>query len=112
MARPSAGIAFIARTHWTTAGVVAAFSFGLYALLHDSPILDVKARTLGTLGGVAALYALVGTLVWFGAPLARPLNAICSFLYFVRPPLGARVWDIMRTEEYRAHFRSPPRRSA
>jgi hypothetical protein len=105
MPRPPETVAFIARTHWLMSGVFLFFNAGLYLLLRDSTVFDLSQKTHGILLGLSAGYALAGILVWYGAPPGRLLNYVCSLLYLARPPLGMRIWKIMRSEEYQAHFR-------
>lgn len=86
-------------------GVILFFVGGIYALLRDSMVFELSRRMLVITLGMSALYAITGILVWWGVPLARVLNYACALLYLARPPLGMRIWKIMRSEEYRAHFR-------
>jgi hypothetical protein len=58
-------------------------------------------------GGLAVLYGLAGTLVWFGTPTGRFLSRVCGLLYLARPQLGSRLWKIMDSEEFKAHFAPP-----
>lgn len=103
--RPPEPVALIARTHWVMAGVILGFTLALWLLLRDSAVLELSRRTYLACLGLTVLYGLTGVLVWYGVPLGRPLNYVCSFLYLARPPLGMRIWKIMRSEEYRRHFR-------
>ncbi|MEO5959473.1 MAG: hypothetical protein ABIZ49_03220, partial [Opitutaceae bacterium] len=56
-------------------------------------------------GGLAALYLFAGTLVWFGAPLGRFFSRVCALLYLSRPRLGSFLWEVMDSDEFKAHFR-------
>jgi hypothetical protein len=103
--RPPEAVALIARTHWVMSGVILALTLGLYIVLYNSAVLELSRRTYAVTLGLSALYILTGVLVWFGRPIGRPLNYVCSLLYLARPPLGLRIWKIMRSEEYQAHFR-------
>ncbi|MDO8542517.1 MAG: hypothetical protein Q7S40_18915 [Opitutaceae bacterium] len=105
MPRPPESIAFIARTHWVMGGVIAGFTIGLYGLLHDSTVLELSRKTFTITIALSAMYVVAGLVVWFGTRGGRALNYICSLLYLARPPLGMRIWKIMRSDEYKAHFR-------
>lgn len=108
MSRPSDPIAFIARTHWLMGGVILFFAAMLYVLLRDSSVLELSRRTYGITLGLGVLYLVAGVLVWFGTPFGRVVNYVASFVYLARPPLGLRIWKIMRSEEYKAHFQRKP----
>ena len=102
--RPPDSVAYIARSHWLV-GTVALGSSGLLHLFtHNLPGVTFEPMTYRVALGIALLYLTGGTMVWFGTPLGRFVNHLCSLLYLVRPQLGDRVWRIMRTEEFKAHF--------
>ncbi len=107
MRRPPDCVVFVARTHWAVGAVM----LGSIALLHlvfrDLPRIEVGARGYQVTSALAAVYLLAGTLVWFGAPLAQTLSRICALLYLPRPSFGFRIWDIMNSAEFRAHFARP-----
>lgn len=105
MPRPPESIVFIARTHWLMGAVILFFAAMLYLLLRDSSVLELSRRTYAITVGLGATYLITGVLVWFGTPIGRVLNYVCSLLYLARPPLGLRIWKIMRSEEFKAHFR-------
>lgn len=86
--------------------VIGGFMAGLHILLRDSTVIELSAKTYAITMGLAALYAITGALVWWGAPGGRMLNHVCSVFYFVRPPLGSKIWAIMRSAEFQDHFRS------
>jgi hypothetical protein len=86
-------------------GVLLFFVGALYVLLHDSAVFELSRNTYAITLGMSALYAIAGGLVWRGVWPGRLLNYVCSLLYLARPPLGLRIWKIMRSEEYRTHFR-------
>lgn len=111
MRRPPATVALIARTHWLMSAAIAGFVAALHFIVRDSSVIELSSTTYALTLGLSALYAVTGALVWWGLPGGRMLDRLCSLFYFIRPPLGAKIADIMRTEEYRAHFArsSPPR---
>lgn len=104
MPRPPDSISFLARTHWVMGGVILAFAGALYGLLRDSSVLELSRKTYAITIGMGVLYFVTGVLVWFGAPVGRVLNYVASLLYLARPPLGLRIWKIMRSDEFKAHF--------
>ena len=80
----------------------------LWFFTRNLPVVFERKTYAITIGG-GVLYLLAGTLVWFGTPLGRLLSKICGLIYLVRPQLGSRLWRIMESPEYRAHFsRKPP----
>jgi hypothetical protein len=104
MRPPPACVAFVARTHWAVGGIIIASIALLHWLTHDLPRVEVGVRAYQVTGSLAALYLITGTLVWFGAPLGPSLSRVCSLLYLPRPRFGFRIWDIMNSAEFRAHF--------
>jgi len=102
--RPPDSVAHVARSHW----LVGAVALGSIALLHlltrNLPRVAFGQQTYGIAIGIAMFYLATGTMVWFGTPLGRVFNHVCSLLYLVRPQLGDRIWRIMRSEEFKAHF--------
>ena len=66
--------------------------------------VEFQAKTYLITLGMGALYALGGTLVWFGLPLGRSVSRVCGLIYLVRPNLGTRLWQIMDSPEFRDHF--------
>jgi hypothetical protein len=102
--RPPDSVALVARTHWLV-GAVALASVGLlHVLTRDIPRVGFGPRTYAITLGLSVLYLATGTMVWFGTPLGRVCNHVCSLLYLVRPQLGDRIWVIMRSPEFKAHF--------
>jgi hypothetical protein len=104
MRRPPKPVMFVARTHWLVGAIIAASIALLHMLTRNLPGIEFQPRTYLLTGGLAALYLLAGTLVWFGAPLGRLVSRICSLLYLPRPNFGGRVWDTMNSPEFQAHF--------
>ena len=104
MRRPPDCVALVARTHWVVGGVILA-SIGLLRWIVEKFPVEFSTRTYAITGGLAALYGLAGTLVWFGAPGGRLLSRVCGLLYLARPSLGSRLWEIMDSDEFKAHFR-------
>jgi hypothetical protein len=102
--RPPDSVAFVARSHW----LVGAVALGSVALLHlltrNLPPVTFGPTTYRVAVGIALFYLAAGTMVWFGTPLGRAFNHVGSLLYLVRPQLGDRVWRIMRSDEFKAHF--------
>jgi hypothetical protein len=103
MSRPPA-VVLVARAHWVVSGTIIGALAVLYPLARKMPFVEFGARTYGITVGLAALYFAAGTLVWFGAPLGRLLSRVCGLLYLARPQLGSRLWDLMSSAEYQAHF--------
>jgi hypothetical protein len=104
MRRPPDNVAFVARTHWVVGAVILASTALAFVLVRRVPRIEFGLRTYLITGGLAALYLVAGTLVWFGAPLGLLLSRVCTLLYLARPTLGSRVWETMNTPEFRAHF--------
>jgi hypothetical protein len=104
MRAPPPSVVFVARTHWVVGLVILATIALLHFWTHDLRRVEFGPSAYGISGGLGALYLLSGTLVWFGAPLARPLSRICALLYLARPRFGSRVWDTMNLPEFQAHF--------
>lgn len=105
MRRPPHPVVLVARTHWVVSATILIALAVLYPLARRIPFVEFGPRTYGITGGLAALYFLAGTLVWFGAPLGRLLSRICGLLYLARPQLGSHLWDAMSSAEFQAHFR-------
>src|SRR4051812_45311403 len=74
---PPACVALVARTHWVVAGVIVVSLALLRGITIKFPI-EFTARTYLITGGLAALYGLAGTLVWFGTFGGRLLSRICG----------------------------------
>ena len=102
--RPPDCVALVARTHWVVA-VVILISIGLLRWMVEKFPFEFGARTYLITLGLAVLYGLAGTLVWFGASGGRLLSRVCGLLYLARPSLGSRLWEIMDSDEFKAHFR-------
>ncbi len=104
MRRPPDCVAFVAKTHWAV-GAVMLLSIGvLHWITRDLPGIEVAARGYQVTSGLAALYLITGVLVWFGGPLGPSLSRVCALLYLPRPSFGFRIWDLMNSAEFRAHF--------
>ena len=101
--RPPACVALVARTHWVVGGVIL-ISLGLMRWIVEKFPVEFSMRTYAFTSGITVLYGLAGTLVWFGAPGGRWLSRVCTLLYLARPSLGSRLWDIMDSAEFKAHF--------
>lgn len=106
MRRPPDCVAFVAKTHWAVGAVMIGSIAVLHAITRDLPAIEIAARGYQATGGLAVLYLVTGTLVWFGAPLGQTLSRICALLYLPRPSFGFRIWDIMNSAEFRAHFQT------
>lgn len=106
MRPPPQCIAFVARTHWMVGGVIVGAIALLHSLARKLPGIEFGPRTYLITGGLALLYLLAGTLVWFGAPFGPLLSRVCGLLYLSRPRLGSYLWETMNTPEFKAHFRS------
>ena len=104
MRRPPRSVAFVARTHWFVGLTIVASVGVLHFITRNLPGIEFQPRTYMITGGLGALYLVAGTLVWFGAPLGRLLSRVCGLLYLPRPEFGGRLWDIMNSPEYQAHF--------
>lgn len=75
------------------------------------PAFELSHLGYAITSGIAFLYLATATLVWVGAPLGRYLSYACSFIYLARPQLGLRIWRLMGTTEFKAHFARLNRRS-
>lgn len=104
MRRPPACVAFVARTHWAVGATIAVSIVILHLLTRDLPRIEVALRGYQVTCGLAGLYLITGALVWYGAPLGQSLSRVCALLYLPRPSFGFRIWDIMNSPEFRAHF--------
>lgn len=102
--RPPACVALVARTHWAVSAVILV-SMGLLSWAAAKYPITFGPRAYAITGGLVLLYGLGGTLVWFGTPAGRFLSRVCGLLYLARPQLGSRLWQIMDSEEFQAHFR-------
>ncbi len=105
MARPPAGVMFVARTHGVVCLVILVSILLLHLLTRNLPGIEFGPRTYQYAGTLAGIYFLVAVLVWLGAPLGPLLSRVCSLLYLLRPSFGLRVWETMDSPEFRAHFR-------
>jgi hypothetical protein len=101
--QPPPYVALVARTHWLVGATIVAATLVLRWATIKFPI-EFSTRTYAITGGLAAIYLLGGTLVWFGAPFGRLLSRVCGLIYLARPRLGSYLWQIMDSPEYQAHF--------
>jgi hypothetical protein len=104
MSRPPESVAFVARHHWLMGGFIFCFVAGLYALTHNSHVLEFGRRSYVIALALGGLYLVTGALVWWGLPSGRAFNYACSIFYLVRPPLGFRILKISGSPEFKAHF--------
>ena len=109
MARPPASVVFVARTHWLVGLAIVGSVILLHLLIRSVPRITIGTDGYLITGGLAALYLIAGTLVWYGAPFGRLLSRVCSLLYLPRPQFGSAVWDSMNSAEFQAHFDRTPR---
>ena len=113
MRRPPGIVALVARTHWLVGGV-ALVAIGSFRWFTRNLPVEFGPHTYLIAFSIAGFYLLGGTLVWFGAPLGRVCSRICGLLYLTRPQMGSRLWEIMDSAEFQAHFaasrRQPPAR--
>jgi hypothetical protein len=105
MRRPPQCVAFVARTHWLVGTTIAVSIALVHAYAQKLPVVEFGPRTYGITIGLAVLYFLTGTLVWWGAPPGRLLSRVCGLLYLARPNFGSAIWETMNSPEFRAHFR-------
>jgi hypothetical protein len=111
MPKPPRCVAFVAKTHWLVGCVITASILLLHGLTRNLPGIEFARKTYVITGGLALLYLLAGTLVWFGAPFGPLLSRICGLLYFPRPNFGSQVWDTMNSPEFKEHFNRSRTRS-
>ena len=104
MRTPPKAVAMVAMTHWVVGVVIVASIIVLHMITRGLPAIEFGRKTYLVTGGLAILYLLAGTLVWFGAPLGRLFSRVCGLLYLPRPQFGGRLWDVMNSAEYQAHF--------
>ena len=83
-------------------------SIGVFRWLVAKYPVTFGPRAYAITLGLALLYLLAGTLVWLGTTAGKFLSRVCGLLYLARPQLGSRLWQIMDSEEFKAHF--APRR--
>ena len=104
MRSPPKSAALVARTHWIVGVAIVVTAGVLLLMTRNLPQIEFGPRTYIVTGGLALLYLLAGTLVWFGAPFGRLLSRVCGLLYLPRPQFGGYLWDVMNSSEYQAHF--------
>lgn len=102
--RPPASVVFVARTHWIVAGTIAVSVAVLHLATRHVSVVEFGPKTYAITGALMFLYFVAGVLVWFGLPFGRVLSRICSLIYLPRPQLGERIWAVMNSPEFRAHF--------
>ena len=103
MRRPPAAAVFVARTHWLVGAAIFLLVGVLHLFTRHWPV-EFGWETYAITLGLGTLYSLAGTLVWLGLPSGRLLSRICGLLYLARPQLGSRLWNVMDSAEYQAHF--------
>jgi len=104
MRHPPEGVAVVARHHWLMGGAIAFFLAALHLVVRGVPQIQPTPATYAISLGLALLYLGTGTLVWFGTPLGRAFNFVCSLVYLARPQMGLRLWRISDSTEFKAHF--------
>jgi hypothetical protein len=97
-------VQLVARSHWLVGGVIVAAIALVHLITRDLPIA-FSPRAYQLTGGLAALFLLTGTLVWFGVAPGQLVSRICAFFYLIRPGLCFRLLEAMRHPEFVAHFR-------
>jgi hypothetical protein len=107
MARPPESVIVVARHHGLTGSAMLLFIALVYVFTRSSRGFELSAQGYAITLGIAALYLGTGTLVWIGAPLGRYLSYGCSLIYLARPQLGLRIWRLMGTSDFKAHFARP-----
>jgi hypothetical protein len=108
MRRPPHVVVCVARTHWVVSVAIVGATAAAYLLARKLPFVAFGPKTYFITGGLATLYFLAGTLVWFGAPFGPLVSRLCGLLYLARPQLGSRLWDTMSSPEFKAHFARAP----
>lgn len=103
--RPPPEVALVARTHGLVGVTALASLLVLHLATRNLPQIEFGRRTYAIALGIGLTYCLAGLLVWFGTPVGRFLSRVCGLLYLSRPQLGSRLWRIMDSAEYQAHFR-------
>lgn len=101
--RPPASVVLVAQAHGAV-GLAAAGAAGLAHLFTLAAPVEFGPRAYFFAGAIAALYLGTAALVWFGGPGGPALSRLCALLYVMRPRFCGLVFDLMRTEEFRAHF--------
>ncbi len=101
--RPPAPVVLVAQAH-AAVGAAAAVVGGLAHLFTLAAPIQFGPRAYLFAGAMAALYLGTAALVWFGGPGGPALSRMCALLYVMRPRFCGLVFDLMRTEEFRAHF--------
>ena len=65
MRSPPKCVALVARTHWLVGLAIVASVAVLHLITRNLPSIEFGPKTYYIAGGLAALYLLAGTLVWF-----------------------------------------------
>jgi hypothetical protein len=97
--------------HWLMGGTVLLTTVLFYLLTRHHPLIALSREGYAIGLGIGLGYSLTGALMWFGTPLGRYLNYVCSLLYLTRPRLGLRAWADMGRPDFKAHFASRDDRS-
>lgn len=105
--RPPPEVALVARTHGLVGLTALASLLLLHLLTRRLPHVEFGPRTYAIALGIGLGYTITGVMVWFGTPAGRFLSRVCGLLYLARPQLGSRLWRIMDSADYQAHFRRP-----
>lgn len=100
---PPPPVALVARSHWLVGGVIVSAIALVHLITRDLPIA-FSPKAYAITGGLAALFLLTGTLVWFGLAPGQPLSRLCSLFYMIRPRLCFNLWEAMRQPEFKNHF--------
>ena len=102
---PPPEVALVARTHGLVGLTALASLLLLHLLTRRLPHVEFGTRTYAIALGIGLGYTITGVMVWFGTPAGRFLSRVCGLLYLARPQLGSRLWRIMDSADYQAHFR-------
>ena len=105
--RPPPEVALVARTHGLVGLTALASLLLLHLLTRRLPHVEFGPRTYAIALGIGLGYTITGVMVWCGTPTGRFLSRLCGLLYLARPQLGSRLWRIMDSADYQAHFRRP-----
>ncbi len=102
--RPPACVVLVARTHGLVGLTALASLLVLHLLTRSLRQIEFGPHTYNLGLSIGLTYCLTAVLVWFGTPVSRLLSRLCGLLYLARPQLGSRLWRIMDSPDYQAHF--------